>query len=119
VVALQDDGGQVEDDVEPRLRVGAVAEDITEADSSFHAAIEAGRPHRLESFEVAVNIREYGGVHRPVSDNAALAGDGVEDAVDEGVGLVATVGLGQLDGFVNGDSRRGVGEVEQLGEGQP
>lgn len=119
MVALQDDGGQVEDDVEPRLRVGAVAEDITEADSSFHAAIEAGRPHRLESFEVAVNIREYGGVHRPVSDNAALAGDGVEDAVDEGVGLVATVGLGQLDGFVNGDSRRGVGEVEQLGEGQP
>lgn len=97
------------------FRIGGVADNIPEADPAAYAKVVPRLSHRLQCFQVAVNIREYGGAHgrrtgpleAPMSDlDTALAGYGIEHAIDEGVGLVTTIGLGQFDGFVDGDSCR-------------
>ena len=46
-----------------------------------------------------------------------VAGDGVEDAVEEVDGLGSGVAAGDFEGLVDDDGDGGVGEAEHLGDG--
>ena len=60
MIAEQADPRLLDHQVEAFARVRAVADDVAQAENLFHALPAHVGQHRLERFQVAVNIADYG-----------------------------------------------------------
>ena len=68
VVAKDGDRAPVAHELDARLRVRPVADDVAEADDAVHAPRLGVPEGRLERGEVAVDVREEGGAHEGGSE---------------------------------------------------